>query len=100
MVLRRTIEDLRERPHEERTALAASIAIGVVAVLLVGWLIYFFHSIGGSSAPGPAAAETGVASSTDQNGLQESGSTTQFIETQGNLQLEQIGTTSTSTQSY
>ena len=93
MVLERTLNNLRERPKEERTAIAAWISIGVVAILLIGWLIYFLHSIQNTPAPVPQS----VATSTDQNGLQqdqqdESGSSTQFIQTQGGLQLQQIGT--------
>ena len=101
MVFRQTIEDLRERPHEERTAVAASVAIGVVVILLIGWLIYFFHNLAVMSAANPAVPQQSAASSTqpDENGLQMTGSTTQFIETQGNLQLQTISaTTSTSTE--
>jgi hypothetical protein len=95
MVLDRTLNNLRERPREERTAIAAWIAIGVVAILLICWLIFFLHSIASSAAPVPQS----VATSTDQNGLQQAqqgefGSSTQFVETQGSLQLQQIGTSS------
>ena len=102
MVVRRTIEHLKGRPKEERTALAASISIGVVAVLFIGWIIFFLHSI----ATAPAPDFQSAADSLDSNGLQQAqqemqqayGSTTQFIQTQGTIQLEEVGTSSESTQ--
>ena len=53
MVVRRTmetIENLKERPHAERRAVAGFISLGVVAVLLLGWLIAFFSGLTGFSA--------------------------------------------------
>lgn len=102
MVVRRTIEHLKTRPKEERTAFAASVSIVVVVILFVGWIIYFFHSI----ATTPAPDLQGAAASLDSNGLQQAqqemqqayGSTTQFIQTQGNIQLEEVGTSSETTQ--
>jgi hypothetical protein len=46
MVIQRTVEKLRERPEHERAAVAGSIAIGVVAILLVGWVAIFLHGFG------------------------------------------------------
>ncbi len=46
MVMRRTVERLRERPHDERRAVAGSIALSVVGVLFVGWVAFFLHGIG------------------------------------------------------
>jgi hypothetical protein len=97
MVLERTLNNLRERPKEERTAIAAWVAIGVVAILLIGWLVYFLHNIVSQPPSDFQNVATSTATSTGQNGLQqdqqdESGSSTQFIETQGSLQLQQIGT--------
>jgi len=46
MVLQRTIENLRERPKREREAVAFWIAVAVVAILLLGWCVYFFRSLG------------------------------------------------------
>ncbi|MBI5645024.1 hypothetical protein HY970_02890 [Candidatus Kaiserbacteria bacterium] len=48
MVIERTlrrIENLKERPHHERRALAASIAIGLVATLFLGWSVLFFKRL-------------------------------------------------------
>jgi hypothetical protein len=44
MVIQRTIESLKERPHEERRAVALSISIGVMAVLFIGWSVFFFRT--------------------------------------------------------
>lgn len=48
MVYRRALEKidaLKERPHHERRAIAAALALGVVAVLFLGWAVVFFRSI-------------------------------------------------------
>lgn len=55
MVFVRTIHNLRERPQEERVAVAGSIALGVVGILLIGWVAFFLHGIG-SGEPVQAAA--------------------------------------------
>jgi hypothetical protein len=102
MVLQRTLNNLRERPKEERTAIAAWIAIGVVALLFAGWLIFFFNSI--RTSPAPDLQQIG--SSLDQNGLSQAdqqfeqayGSSTQFVEAQGTMELEPIGTSTGSSQ--
>ncbi|RJQ34682.1 hypothetical protein C4568_02010 [Candidatus Parcubacteria bacterium] len=43
--MQETIDRLREQPREHRTAIAASIAIAVVALLLVGWFFFFMHDL-------------------------------------------------------
>lgn len=67
MVIQRTVDKLRERPEHERAAVAASVAIGVVLLLLVGWVIVFLHGISSGSgfteleqpaAPAPVAASS------------------------------------------
>ena len=54
-MIRRTIENLRERPRDERIAFAATVALGVVIVLFLGWIVFFFRSIRTAPAPLPAA---------------------------------------------
>jgi len=44
--MQETINRLREQPKEHRTAIAASIAIGIVIILLVGWFFFFMHGLG------------------------------------------------------
>ncbi len=39
------LDALREKPKDEKTAIASVVAIGVVAVLLIGWAIWFLHKI-------------------------------------------------------
>ncbi len=46
MVLQRTIDNLRERPHHERRAVALGIAVSVMLILFLCWGIYFFRTIG------------------------------------------------------
>lgn len=45
MVFQQTIENLRERPHDERRAVAGGIAIGVVVILFLGWAFIFLHDL-------------------------------------------------------
>ncbi len=64
MVVQRTIDNLRQRPQEERVMVAGSIAIGVVALLLVGWVVFFLRGMGGgepiqATAPQPAPTTQG-----------------------------------------
>lgn len=51
MVIKRTIENLKERPHEERRAVASMIAFSVVGILLLVWAITFLFRLGDLSAP-------------------------------------------------
>lgn len=45
MVVQKTIDNLKERPQDERKVVAGGIAVTVVAVLLIGWAIMFFRGI-------------------------------------------------------
>jgi hypothetical protein len=96
----KTLNNLRERPKEERTTIAAWIAIGVVAILFVCWLIYFFNSIKNTPAPNFGSqvtqqAQNGIQEA-DQQIQQESGQTSQFVQSQGSLQLQQLSATTSS----
>ena len=45
MVVQKTLDNLKQGPKEDKVAVAGGIAVSVVAVLLVGWAILFFHRI-------------------------------------------------------
>lgn len=45
MVVQKTIDNLKDRPKDERTTVAGGIAIMVVVVLLAAWAILFFKRI-------------------------------------------------------
>ncbi len=45
MVVQKTIDNLKDRPHDERKAVAGGVAIFVVVVLLIGWGIMFVRKI-------------------------------------------------------
>ncbi len=45
MVLQSSIDSLKEKPHDEKKAVASGIAIGVVIILLVGWGFLFLRKI-------------------------------------------------------
>lgn len=57
----RAIERIKERPPEERRALAGTIAVGVVVVLFIGWGAFLFRGL--VAAP-TATASAGEASTT------------------------------------
>jgi hypothetical protein len=43
--MRKAVEDLKEKPKEERAAVAGSIAVMVVVFLLIGWGFLFLKKI-------------------------------------------------------
>ena len=45
MVIQNTIDNLRDRPHHERRAVALGISLGVVAVLFLGWIVFFVRNV-------------------------------------------------------
>ncbi len=45
MVVQKTINNLKERPHDERKAVAGGIAIFVVIVLMIAWGFVFLKRI-------------------------------------------------------
>lgn len=51
MVIQNAINSVKEKPHEEKKAVATSIAVGVVVVLLVGWGFLFLRKIQKGSMP-------------------------------------------------
>ena len=54
MVIERTlkrIDSLKERPHHERRAFAALIALGVIGVLLLGWSFFLVRTFTSGAAP-------------------------------------------------
>ena len=64
MVLRKTIEVLKERSHEEKRTVPSVVALSVVGVLVVGWSFMFFRgaaSVITKDAPQEAPAGTSQA---------------------------------------
>lgn len=45
MVVQRTVDNLKQRPDDEKKAVAGGIAVLVVAVLFAGWAFFFFRSV-------------------------------------------------------
>ncbi len=71
MVLRKTVEDLKSRPKDERKAVAGSAAALIVAILLIGWAVIFFKKI----------KRAGVQTESITGSLQESFDFSRAIET-------------------
>lgn len=51
MVLQSAVDNLKDKPHDEKKAVASGIAIGVVVILLVGWGFLFLRKIQHGSIP-------------------------------------------------
>jgi len=51
MVVQRTIDSLKEKPHEEKRVVAGGIAIGIVVILLIGWGFIFLRNIQRGAMP-------------------------------------------------
>lgn len=45
MAVQKTIDNLKERPKDERKAVATGIAAAVVLILFIGWAFLFFKKI-------------------------------------------------------
>lgn len=45
MAFQKALESAKDKPKDEKQAIAGGIAVAVVAVLLVGWAFFFFRSI-------------------------------------------------------
>ena len=45
MATQSTIDTLKDKPHDEKRAVAGGIAVAVVAILLVGWAFMFLRNI-------------------------------------------------------
>lgn len=45
MVLQKALESAKDKPKDEKKAIAGGIAIAVVLVLLVSWAFFFFRNI-------------------------------------------------------
>jgi hypothetical protein len=50
MVVGKTLDTLKDKPHDEKKVVAGSIAVTVVVVLLVGWAFLFLRNIQRGSA--------------------------------------------------
>ena len=45
MVLQKAVDNLKDKPKDERTAVAGGVAITVVIILFIAWGIFFFRRI-------------------------------------------------------
>lgn len=45
MVVQKTLDNLKEKPKDEKVAVAGGIAVTVVLILLIAWALFFFRNI-------------------------------------------------------
>jgi len=45
MVIQKTIDNLKDKPNDEKKVVAGGIAIAVVAILFFGWAFLFFKKV-------------------------------------------------------
>lgn len=57
MVVQKTLDNLKDRPHDEKKAVAGGIAIAVVVVLMIAWGFLFLRNI---KKGAPASLENGA----------------------------------------
>ncbi|MBP9758022.1 MAG: hypothetical protein KBD06_05460 [Candidatus Pacebacteria bacterium] len=105
MVVQRTlnkIEELKERPHHERRAIAFYIAIGVVAFLILFWGFFVVRSLGSFALRLNTEPETAVVVQSGNVGSAASaaaaadsmmlGAPTQFTASSSNGRVELVPT--------
>lgn len=65
MVLQKAVDNLKDKPKEDRKAIAGGIAITIVVLLLAGWTFLFFKKIqrGGELQLGGSAQDEFLGSS-------------------------------------
>lgn len=51
MVVGKALDNLKDKPHEEKKVVATGVAVGVVLVLLVGWGFLFMRKIQRGTMP-------------------------------------------------
>ena len=51
MVVQSAIDNLKDKPHDEKKVVASGIAIGVVVILLIGWGFLFIRKIQRGTMP-------------------------------------------------
>ena len=66
MVVKRTINRLKQRPHHERRAVALFISAGVVVVIFIGWAYAFFSGVHANAIAQQQAAQTAAANASAQ----------------------------------
>ena len=87
MVFQKTIRELKNRPQHERAAVARVIAIGIAAVLFIGWAYFFFSNLH-LAAPVAAVNDAGTQAAqaitaTQASVKQQYASTTETLERLG-----------------
>jgi hypothetical protein len=107
MVVQRTINNLNDRPHDERKTIASGIAVGVVVVLLIGWGFLFLRKIQkgtmptleGNAVPQDLIDAAFIQQSQQQINQYNQNSTSQFEEIRDNAAASQAGSTGSNTES-
>jgi predicted PurR-regulated permease PerM len=95
-MIQKSIDNLKRRPKDERTAVAGGISVAVAAVLFIVWVVYFFHKIqSGAVAPSLTGGNdfSNQALQQAQSALQQEGSATndQLMQLRQQINSQQQG---------
>ncbi|MDO8562001.1 MAG: hypothetical protein Q7S05_04220 [bacterium] len=71
MVLKRTVDNLKDRPRDERKAVASGIAALIVAILFIGWVVLFFKKIQSTREQTAAVAGSSLRGKVDLSAITE-----------------------------
>lgn len=91
MVLQKTVDNLKQKPTEDRKAVAGGVAVAVVIMLFIGWGFWFIKKIrSGEQVPTISSPTSAANDVFDFSSLDEA--TRQFAESYGDTrtQLEQL----------
>jgi len=66
MVVRRTIHVMRQRPHEDKHAVAVSLSVAVAILLFLAWITLFFRAASASVSSASQSAAVGATSEQSQ----------------------------------
>ena len=75
MVVQRALDNLKDKPKEDKQVVALSLAGTAVVILLIGWAFLFFKGIQGEQSVNPQDAALDILTDTNAAPAQQTGAT-------------------------